>query len=537
MAVGTLPSASAPAAAGRPRGGTKWLVAVSVLFGSLMGAIDTSVVNVALAHIQATYGVTIQQVTWVSTSYLITVVIVMPLTAWLAGVLGRRRFYMYSVGLFTIASALCGVSRTLGQLILFRVLQGLGGGALQPVAQAIMRETFPPEEQGQAMGFFGMIVLLGPAIGPTLGGWLTDNWSWPWIFFVNLPVGALALFMAQQFIVDPPYMRGRGLAKFDGVGIGLLAVGLASVQILLEEGERDGWFGSPFIAVLAVISAAALITFVIWELRTPNPVVNLRILRDLTFAAGTAIIGVLGLALFGSLILLPLFLQNLLGYTATEAGLTLMPRSLMMVLMMPIAGALYNRLGVYVMVPFGLVVSGIAGLMMSHFTLDSSHFDILVPQVIQGIGFSFMFVPLATATLSTIPRPLMQSATGLYNLVRQLGGSLGTAIVITLLDHKTTTASANLMRYASLSNPVFVQWWNGVQGLLQARGSDPSTAHQQALAVLHLWISQQSAVVAFDYVFALVGLVFIVCLPIVLLIRDREREDLREAAAPHAAAE
>ncbi|HLW49129.1 MAG TPA: DHA2 family efflux MFS transporter permease subunit [bacterium] len=531
MAVGTLSSASAAAAAGRPRGAGKWLVAVSVLFGSLMGAIDTSVVNVALAHIEATYGVTIQQVTWVSTSYLITVVIVMPLTAWFASVLGRRRFYMYSVALFTVASAFCGMSRTLGQLIFFRVLQGLGGGALQPVAQAIMRESFPPEEQGQAMGFFGMIVLLGPAIGPTLGGWLTDNWSWPWIFFVNLPVGAIALAMAARFIVDPPYMRAHGFAKFDGVGIGLLAVGLASLQILLEEGERDGWFGSPFVAALAVIAVFTLLAFIVWELRTPAPVVNLRILGDLTFAAGTAIIGVLGLALFGSLILLPLFLQTLLGYTATEAGLTLMPRSLMMVLMMPIAGALYNRLGVYLMVPFGLVVSGAAGLMMARFTLNTSHLGILLPQIIQGVGFSFMFVPLATATLSTIPRPLMQSAAGLYNLVRQLGGSLGTAIVITILDHKTTTASANLVRYASLSNPTFMQWWTTVQAGLQARGSDALTAHRQALAVLQLWISQQAAVVAFDYVFALVGVVFIVCLPIVLLIRDRERESLEAPAA------
>jgi len=531
MAAGTLSSASAPA-----RGGTKYIVALSVLFGSLMGAIDTSVVNVALAHIQASYGVTIQQATWVTTSYLITVVIIMPLTNWLASVLGRKRFYIYSVALFTIASAFCGFSRTLGQLIFFRVLQGLGGGALQPIAQSIMRETFPPEEQGQAMGFFGMVVLLGPAVGPSLGGWLTDNWSWPWIFFVNLPVGALALFMAHQFIVDPPYMRGRGIAKFDGVGIGLLTVGLASLQILLEEGERDGWFGSTFIVVLGVISVVVLTAFVLWELRTPEPAVNLRILRDVTFAAGTTIIGVLGLALFGSLILLPLFLQNLLGYTATQAGLTLMPRSLTMVVMMPIAGLLYNRLGVYVMLPFGLAVSGAAGLMMSHFTTDTSHLGILLPQIIQGFGFSFMFVPLSTATLSTIPRPLMQSATGLFNLIRQLGGSLGTAIVITLLDHKMTTASANLVRYASPSNPTFMAWWATIQAGLQARGSDAATAHRQALVVLHGLISQQAAVVAFDYVFALVGMVFIVCLPVVLLIRDRDLEQMGAAlAAPHGA--
>lgn len=515
----TATALSTAGAAGRPAGANRWLVTVSVLFGSMMGAIDTSVVNVALAHIQASYGVTIQQVTWVSTSYLIAVVIVMPLTAWLGTVLGLRRVYMLSVLLFTVASAFCGFSRTLGQLIAFRIIQGLGGGALQPIAQAIMRETFPPEEQGQAMGFFGMIVLLGPAVGPTLGGWLTDNYSWPWIFFVNLPVGALALLMSAQFIVDPPYMRARGWGRFDFPGIGLLAVGLAALQVLLEEGERDGWFSSPFIAALAVISLIALAAFIAWELRAPAPAVNLRVLTDVTFAAGTVIIGILGLVLFGSLILLPLFLQNLLRYDATQAGLALMPRSLTMVLMMPIAGALYNRLGVYVMLPFGLVVSAFAGLMMARFNLDSGPLQILLPQLIQGVGFAFMFVSLSTASLSTIARPQMQSATGLYNLVRQLGGSLGTAIVITLLDHKMTATSARLVTYASPYNPTFMQWWQTIQAGLVARGSDPATAHRQALGVLHFLISQQAAVIAFDYVFAIVGIVFLTCLPLVLLMR------------------
>ncbi len=498
---------------------SKWVVALSVLLGSVMGAIDTSVVNVALAHIQASYGVTIQQVAWVSTSYLIAVVIVMPLTAWLGTVMGRRRVYLLSVLIFTIASAFCGLSRTLGQLIFFRVLQGLGGGALQPIAQAIMRETFPLEEQGQAMGFFGMIVLLGPAIGPTLGGWLTDNYSWPWIFFVNLPVGAFALFMGAQFIVDPPYMRARGFRHFDYAGIGLLTVGLASLQILLEEGERDAWFASPLIVSLTVIAVLTLAAFIAWELRTPSPAVDLRVLGNLTFAAGSLIIGIVGLVLFGGLILLPLFLQNLLHYDATQAGLALMPRSLVMVLMMPVAGALYNRLGVYVMLPIGLAVSAFAGVMMARFNLDSGPVQILWPQLIQGAGFAFMFISLSTASLSTITRPQMQSAAGLFNLIRQLGGSLGTAIVITLLDHKTTVASANLVRYASTYNATFMHWWQTIQAGFIARGSDPATARQQALAVLHGLISQQASVVAFDYVFAIVGLVFLACLPLVLLMR------------------
>ncbi|HLW60273.1 MAG TPA: DHA2 family efflux MFS transporter permease subunit [bacterium] len=507
------------------RGTNKWLVTSSILLGSIMATIDTSVVNIALIHMQATFGATIQDVTWVTTSYLITVALVMPLTAWLSSVVGRKRMYMFSVIIFTGASALCGFSRTLGQLIAFRVLQGLGGGALQPVAQAIMRETFPLREQAQAMGFFGMVVLLGPALGPTLGGYLVDNYSWPWIFFVNLPVGALSLFMVSQFIVDPSYMRARGLQKVDAVGIGLLVVGLTTLLTMLEQGERDGWFGSPFILGLATAAAVTLAAFIVWELMIPAPVVNLRILKDTSFAAGTLIIGVLGVALFGGLILLPLFLQNLLGYDATQSGLALMPRSLVMVAMMPIAGALYNRLGVYIMAPIGLLLAAASTFLMARFTLDTGPVQILIPQLGQGLAFAFIFVSISTTALSTIPRHQMQAATGLYNLVRQLGGSLGTAVVVTLVDHKTTTASANLVRYASTSNPTFMRWWQTFQGGFAGQGIDQGRAHLQALAVLAQAIAHQAAVVAFNYAFAMIAILFLCCLPLVLLLRRGERPD------------
>ncbi|HEV2357162.1 MAG TPA: DHA2 family efflux MFS transporter permease subunit [bacterium] len=508
----------------------KWLVTIAVLLGAMMGAIDSSVVNVALARIQASYGVTTQEVTWVSTSYLIALVIVMPLTAWLGSVLGRRRMFLTAIAAFTGASMLCGLSRTLGQLIAFRVLQGVGGGVLAPSAQAIMRETFPPEEQAQAQGIFGMILLLGPAIGPTLGGWLTDNYSWPWIFFVNLPIGIAALLMGAQFIVDPPYMTRRGLRRIDGAGIVLMAVGLAALQVLLEEGETDGWFQSSFIAGVALLSILALAAFIVWELRAGEPAVDLRIFRNLSFASGAFIGGVMGLALFGGLILLPLFVQNLLGYDATQAGLTLMPRSAVMVLMMPVAGALYNRLGVYVMLPSGLALAGISGLMMARFTLDSGPVQLLVPLLIQGTGFALMFVSLATTTLSTIPRRQMQSAAGMFTLMFQLGGSLGTALVITVVDHKITTASANLMKYASVYNPAFMQWWRAFELWFIGRGSDPTTAHRQALAALQQAIGRQAAVVAFDYAFGVIAAVFFVCLPLVLLLR-RGRAQAEEPAA------
>jgi len=324
---------------------SKAVVFSSVLLGSLMGSIDASIVNVALAHMQATYGVTTDDIAWVSTGYLITLVIVMPLTAWLSGVFGRKRFYLISVVLFTVSSVLCGLSRTLGQLIFFRVVQGLGGGAVRPIAQAILREHFPQDQQAQAMGLYGMILLLGPAIGPTLGGWLTDNYAWPWIFFINVPIGAGALFMGARFITDPAYVHAHLRGRVDFVGIGLMIVGLATLQTVLERGERDGWFGSPFIAILAVVSTLALAAFVVWELRAFAPAVNLRIFSDRSFAAASIMAFTMGVSMFGVLLLLPLFLQNLLGYDATHAGLALMPRALAMVVMMPLAGALYNRLG------------------------------------------------------------------------------------------------------------------------------------------------------------------------------------------------
>jgi DHA2 family multidrug resistance protein len=498
---------------------SQWVIFAAVLAGSMMGAIDTSIVNVALAHIQATYGVTTDDVAWVVTGYLITMVIVMPLTAWLSTVIGRKRFYLFSILLFTGASMLCGLSRTLGQLIFFRVIQGLGGGAVRPIAQAIMREGFPAERQAQAMGLYGMILLLGPAVGPTLGGWLTDNYAWPWIFFINVPVGAAALLMGARFIQDPPYARARRGVRVDAIGIGLMAIGLAALQTVLELGERDAWFESPFITMLALVAGLALAGFVVWELRGAAPAVNLRIFRDRSFLGATLMSFIMGIALFGVLIMLPLFLQNLLGYDATDAGLALMPRSLAMVIMMPLAGALYNRLGVYVMVPTGLLLGAGAGLMMGHFTLSTGPTQILLPQIIQGVGFAFLFVPIATAALAAIPRAQMQAATGLYNLVFQLGGSFGTALVIALWDHRLATASAYLMHYASPYNPTFRQWWQELQAALMTRWSGAWLAHRQALAVLNMFFNQQAAVLAFEYVFTLMGAGLLACLPLVLLLR------------------
>jgi DHA2 family multidrug resistance protein len=326
-------------------------------------------------------------------------------------------------------------------------------------------------------------------------------------------------------------MRAQGLQKVDAVGIGLMIVGLTSLLTLLEQGERDGWFGSPFIVALGVISAVTIVAFILWELYTPSPAVDLRVLSDSSFAAGTLIIGVLGVALFGGLILLPLFLQSLLGYDATRAGLALMPRSLTMVLMMPIAGALYNRLGVHIMAPAGLLLAAVSTFLMARFTLDTGPVQILIPQIMQGVAFGLIFVSISTTSMSTIPRPRMQAAAGLFNLVRQLGGSLGTAIVVTLVDHKITTASANLIRYASPYNPAFMHWWQRFQAGFAARGIAPETARLQALAVIDREIKRQASVVAFDYAFAVMAVLFLCCLPLVLLLRRGWRTDEAQVAS------
>ena len=489
-----------------------------------MGAIDMSIVNVAVPYIQASLGVSITEIAWISTGYIIALVIVMPLTSWLSLRFGRKRVYMICVVLFTAASFMCGQSRTLPMLTFFRIIQGFGAGAMQPIQQAILRETFPPEKQAMAMGIFGVAVMIGPAIGPTLGGWITDNYHWPWIFFINIPIGFVALWMIQLWVHDPPYLRAQGRqAGADLPGIALLAIGLATLQTVLEEGQTWDWFSSDLIVWLSIISFVCLVCFLVWESRTPSPAVDFTVLKDPSFATGTVIGGVLGLSLFASMFLLPLFMQELLGYTATQSGLMLMPRALAMILFMPIAGALYNRVGPKVMVGSGLLIAGFGAMMMSRFSLDIGEEGLLVPQVIQGAGFCFVFVALSTAALSGIPRSRMTAATGLYNLIRQLGGSFGTAIFATMLERDQQSNRSVMVKFATPYNSVFQNWMLQLQQLFQSIGSDAHTASMQSLKVIDEMMSQQAAMLAYDRAFFIIGALFFICVPMVLLLRAPSR--------------
>jgi DHA2 family multidrug resistance protein len=495
----------------------KWVVTGTVLTGTIMAVLDSSIVNVALPHMSGTLGATLEEITWVVTAYILAQVIVMPITGLLAARFGRKRFYMASVALFTLASMACGVAHTLGSMVAFRILQVFGGGVLLTVSQAILRESFPVTEQGMAMGLYGLGAVLAPAFGPTLGGWITDRWAWPWIFLINVPVGILNLVLVSRFIQDPPYLvREKGY--IDWTGLALLVTGLGALQLLLEEGERNDWFESALIVRLALVAAIGLVLFVWRELRVARPAVNLRILRDLSFASATALGGVLGLALNGSLFLLPVFLQRLLGYDAMQSGVALMPRSLAMAVLMPVGGRFYNQLGPRVMVGTGLLVTGFGFVGMSRLTLDVGYWDLFWPQLWQGVGFSLIFVSLSTAALSTIPRPRMTEATGLYNVVRQVMGSVGIAVAATQLGTSTARYRAVLSEDAGASS-VGRQWLETVTHGMVARGADPATAHAQALRLLEGTIGRQAAVLAYDHVFALVSTLFVLGFPLVFLLR------------------
>src|SRR5438552_1688331 len=425
----------------------KWLVTVSITFGTLMGAIDASIVNVAVPHLMGSLGVTVEQVSWVTTGFVIATVMVMPLTGFLARLFGQKRVYLFCLVLFGIGSALCGMARTLPLLVVFRIIQGIGAGALQPTEQAILRQTFPPQEQGMAMAVFGMAVVLGPAFGPTLGGYIVDNYSWPWIFYINVPVGIVSLLMVSRFVHEPEDVRAamhtmaeRQRKNMDWSGIALLFIGLGTMQYVLEEGNRNDWFQSGEIKLITLVAIVSLVALVIRELSARVPAVDFSLFRDIVFTSGTLIGAVMFAMLMAITFLLPLYMQILLGYSATQSGLALMPRSLCMLVVMPIVGRLYNKVSPRLVVAFGIILFAYTAWLMGHYTLATSTRDVVVVLIIQGVALSCLFIPLTTMALSTIPRHRLSDATGLNSLLRQTGGSVGLAVFATLLSRFATKA-------------------------------------------------------------------------------------------------
>jgi MFS transporter, DHA2 family, multidrug resistance protein len=518
---------SASSALAVPRVPTnKWLVTVSITFGTLMGAIDSSIINVALPHMMGSLGATVQEITWVSTGYIIATVVVMPLTAFLGRLFGQKRVYMLCLVLFLVGSMLCGTARSLHALVFYRALQGFGAGALQPTEQAILRQTFPPEEQGMAMALFGMAVMLGPAIGPTLGGWIVDNYAWPWIFYINLPVGILGLSMVASFVHEDEEIvaKNRELAaeqrkNVDWVGIGLLVLGLCTLQYFLEEGQQNDWFESREITVVFVIAMLSLVAFTARELTARVPAVNLTLFRDPVFASGTLIGALMFALLMATMFLLPLFMQQLLGFTAMDAGLALMPRVLVMMVATPIVGRIYNKVSPRIVIAVGILSIAVCALQMSHFTLQTGQADVIWAIMLQGVGFACLFVPLSTVALSTIPRHKMADATGMNSLFRMVGGSVGLAIVATLLTRYADVAKSALGAHVTPLEPAAAARLSAMSHGFAARGMDPVRAHDAALRALDLLISRQATAIAFEKVLLVTGISFLFVLPLLYFLK------------------
>lgn len=532
-AVATAPAEPAPLAV------NKWLVTVSIAFGSLMATIDSSIVNVALPVLRGTLGATLEEITWVSTAYIIATVMVMPLTGFLGAFFGQKRVYLASLVLFVIGSALCGLARSLPMLVFFRVIQGFGAGALQPTQQAILRQTFPPHEQGMAMAMWAMAVMIGPAVGPSLGGVIIDNYSWPWIFYINLPVGAIGAFMTWKFVHEPDDVRRANRARaeqqrrsLDIAGIVLMCAGVASLQYLLEEGPRADWFESTRIVVAAVVALVALGAFVAQELVAEAPVVNLRLFRDPTFASGTALGAVLYAVLMGSMFLLPVFMQELLHYDATHSGVMLMPRTLAMMVATPIVGRLYARVPPAVTMGVGVLLFMIASFQLSHITLQSSQGDIVIPLLVTGVAFACLFIPLTTAALARVPRHLLADAAGLSSFVRQLGGTVGLTVFATLLSRYATQASAALRGSVTGLRPEVGIELAALRGGLVERGLTAGSADVAALKMAAGRVTAQGLVLAFEKSFLLQGMAFVAVLPLLFFLRvdTKQRDSARTEA-------
>ncbi|MBV8490436.1 MAG: DHA2 family efflux MFS transporter permease subunit [Candidatus Eremiobacteraeota bacterium] len=482
------------------------LITLTVMLGLIMAIIDSTIVNVAINTIGGNLGATVDEVAWVATGYILANVVVMPLNGWLTALLGRKRFYAISLAVFTIASLLCGVAHSIWMLVFYRVIQGLGGGALQPTAQAIMFETYPPERRGAAMAIFGMGAMVGPAIGPTLGGYIIDNFSWPLIFFINIPIGIVAFLMTLAFVPDPKFIS-KPKGGIDWAGLGLLTAGLASLQYVLERGEHDDWFASGTIQLLSVVAAVTLVWFVVKTLRDRHPIVDLSVFRFRSFSVGSILGVIMGFGLFGTALVLPLFFQSILGFTAFDTGLALLPGAISTAISMMIVGRLLNRIDGRWSIVVGMLIFAWSCWALGALNVNAGYWDVFWPRLIQGVALGFLFVPLTTISLSDVPVHEMAGATGVYTLLRQLGGSFGIAILTTLLAHESAIA------------------WNVL-------ASGVTQTHGMSVGALTQIVAQQSAMIAYDYLFRVCAIVFVLCTPLVFLIHKHRRA----AAAPMAMA-
>ena len=516
-------SAPQPAAAVTPRwrpSHNPWAVAMTVTLATFMEVLDTSIANVALPHIAGSLSAGQDESTWVLTSYLVSNAIVLPISAWASDRFGRKRFYMTCVFLFTLSSLLCGLSTTLPMLIFFRVLQGAGGGGLGPSEQAILADTFEPKQRGMGFAMYGMAVVLAPAIGPTLGGYLTDNYSWHWIFFINVPVGILSLILTSRMVEDPPWIDdARERAKHspvDYMGLSLIAVGLGALQVVLDKGQREDWLASHFIQVFSFLTVVALIGFVVWEMREQHPILNLRLLKNRNFAVSNILMFTLGFVLYGTTVLIPQFLQTVLGYTAQLAGMALSPGGLVVMAMMPVVGVLVSRVDPRKLITLGFIALAASMFHMSSLSLGIDFKTAMMYRIFQSIGLAFLFVPINTLCYVGVPQEQNNQISSMINLMRNLGGSFGISFVTTILARRMQVHQTNLAAHTINSNHM--------QGLLQGMssryavrlGSGPE-AMQRAYGSVYGMMQQQAAVLSYKDVILAMAILTVLVMPLVLL--------------------
>ena len=499
-----------------------WLVAFTVMLAVFMEVLDTSVANVSLPHIAGNLSAGVDESTWVLTSYLVSNAIVLPLTGWFSTLFGRKRFYMACVAIFTLSSMLCGFAPSLAWLVFFRILQGAGGGALQPISQAILLESFPKEKQGMAMAMFGVGVVMAPVIGPTLGGWLTDSYSWRWIFLINVPVGVFSLILTSLLVFDPPFLVRKGLksgVRIDFIGLGLLSVGLGFLQVVLDKGQREDWFESHFIVVCAALSIMGLLAAFIWELTRKDPIVDIRLLKNRNFFLATLTMFMLGFVMYGSTAILPIFLQTLLGYTATLSGLVLSPGGIIVIIMLPIVGKLLNYFDARWLVIVGVSIVAISLFHMATFNLDIDFRTAMMARIYQSAGMAFLFVPTNVMAFYFIPKEKFNNATGIINLARNIGGSFGIANVVTLLARRSQFHQGMLVSHMTPLDLAYQNLVNGSTRILVAAGSSLADAQAQANGIAYGLLQRHATMLGFIDDFWMMGLSFLSLIPLMFLMK------------------
>jgi MFS transporter, DHA2 family, multidrug resistance protein len=498
----------------------KWIIVVTVVLSAVIELIDTTIVNVSLPQMMGNLGATLDEIAWVVTAYVFANVIVLPMSAWLSAVLGRRNYFVGSILVFTVSSFFCGHASTLWELVLFRFLQGAGGGGLMSTSQSILVETFPPEELALATGMFGLGVVVGPTIGPTLGGWITDNYSWPWIFYVNLPIGALAMVMSLLFIRNP--REEREVGRVDWWGIILLIVGVGSLQVVLDRGERDDWFSAPYITVLTIVAVIGIIAFVWWELRATHPIVELRVLKTRSLAAGSFYTFVHGFGLNSSQFIFPVFIQQLLHFSPLQAGLIMLPSSLTAAVMMPLAGrAVRGGFPPQPVAFVGLISFFSFAWTLSHSTLASGQADFFWPLIMRGFGLSLMFVPITTLALAGLSPKDVHQAVGLMSMLRQLGGSLGVALTATFIQHRVLAHRQDLLVHVTpFDLPLRERLQMIIHGLM-AKGSSFIEAQRAAYAAIDGAVSRQALLLTYMDAFRIIGVFFLLCMPLLVVLKRR----------------